>query len=170
MDELIIIGTIHENITPLHELYELLNTYDPDTLLVEITQEDLVSETIETYPPEMQGAYHWAKKHAVCVRGFDVDITIEKSKINRNQQQKDLEKIKQQLTDIGWKEANKRQYRNISKEFFATYCDQERFRNRQEKMAEHIKKFMKSKTVVVTGAAHLEFFSQQFPNATFPLR
>ena len=170
MDQLFFLGTIHENITPPEELIEMIDELQPDTLLVEITQEAIESQVVSMYPPEMQAALEWAGKKNVPVYGFDEDIDIHLSEIDEEQMQTDLEKQKQYFRNVGWKEANKAQHRNNGKSFFETYCDMNLFRKRQDKMAKNIKKYSSGKTVVITGAAHIEFFSKEFPQAKFPLR
>jgi hypothetical protein len=81
MLDLIFIGTLHCGFTPNKDLEQIFLDYKPSTLLIEITQEDINSNTIENYPPEMQFALQYSKKNNIPFFGFDsnIDVTLKGS-------------------------------------------------------------------------------------------
>lgn len=170
MDELFFVGTVHEHITPPEELIAVIRNLQPEKILVEIVQEDIDAKNISKYPPEMNATYHWAVENNISVAGFDSKISEEKLEVNQEELLRDLEIVKKQFKKIGWKNANKEKHIIEGREFLDKYCDLEKSRERQEEMAHNIEKSCNGKTVVVTGAGHLNFFSKRFPQANFPLR
>lgn len=168
MTKLFFVGTIHEDITPPDELVEVVASVDPDMVLVEIAQEDVDSNEVESYPSEMQAIHAWAVKNDLPVYGFDYLVEVMRSDVDEEAAQTDLDTLKQHFRRIGWKQANKESSPPV--DFFAKYCDMSLFSKRQEEMARNIKQVATGRAVVVTGTAHLDFFADVFPGACFPLR
>lgn len=74
--KIIVIGTLHAGITPNNELKEVMESFKPDQLLVEIARDDIVENNVSSYPPEMIFAFEWAKVNNVQVDGFDSKIHV----------------------------------------------------------------------------------------------
>ena len=74
--KIIVIGTLHAGITPNNELKDVIESFEPDQLLVEIVNDDIVKNDLSSYPPEMIFAFEWAKSNKVKVAGFDSKIDV----------------------------------------------------------------------------------------------
>ena len=76
MSKLVVIGTLHANLTPEDELLGIIESYTPQQILVEISQTDLGAGNTASYPPEMIAVYRWAQLRGIDVQGFDaIDLS-----------------------------------------------------------------------------------------------
>ena len=172
MRTIIIIGTLHEGLTPVDELQEILEDIHPDQLLVEITKEDLQDERFGKYPKEMVYAHKWAKKNNIQVNGFDSPIDVMKHNITKEDEKHAVSEIYKLLKDHTWKDMNKKEYQDIESRLIEELVDPLKHKKRQQEMLQNIKRSMLSqgKILILTGAGHLEFFEEHLPEATFPFR
>ena len=178
MVQLYIIGTLHLSYTPLHELEEEVGKINPSMIGVEICQKDIDNNSLQSYPPEMQHILDYAKNNNITYFGFDSHINT----FNENIDVKEIEKelIEEQLKIVekySWKEFNNveiAQLLNTSKE--EELIDSQKFKQRQEEMAQNIKNTISkkldknTKVVIITGCGHLAFLGGEFPDAVLPLR
>lgn len=107
---LVFIGTLHNNFTPKDELIEIIESFHPSQLLVEITQQNLDTNNTDKYPPEMQAVFAWAIKNLVKIHGIDSTIMTLKDNVS----EKDLEKLDDEQVKIihqhDWKDFNKHEF------------------------------------------------------------
>jgi len=94
MTNIIIISTLHAGITPNNELEEIFKKYKPDQILVEISQEDIEKNNLNSYPPEMIFTYQWAKSNGIKVAGFDSKINVFKDGVTSADNQELIQKQK----------------------------------------------------------------------------
>ncbi len=171
MRRIIFIGTIHCGATNEKELESLLNNYNPDQLLVEITQEDLDKNRINSYPPEMIFAYKWAKKHKIKVNGFDSPIDTLKKGHTAEDDKRITEEQLAIVKKYNWKDFNKESY---SKKlmFYDTSIDLKKHKARNEEMTKNIESLIQptGTVVILTGAGNLNYFEKHVKGAEFPLR
>jgi hypothetical protein len=173
MLKIIIIGTLHADLTPVKELESEFIKYKPDQILVEIAEGEIKNENILKYPPEMIFTYNWAKKNKIKVNGFDAKINIFKSGITDADNLKLLKKQKKLLKNYSWKDLNKKEndeLLNIND--LNKIIDRKKEREREIKMLSNIRKLIikNGAVLVVTGSAHLNFFEKHFKKAIFPYR
>lgn len=170
MLQLNIIGTLHADITPDDELIAQIEKLQPDALIVEITQEAIDKNELDSFPSEMQAAYMWAKDNNIPVFGMDVDIDITKPGISEDspEVQAHIAKAKKLIEQHSWQDFNKPEINKLLRD--DDFINQEKFLERDRIMADNIRKNAKGKTVIITGCGHLEFFENEFPQAKFPLR
>lgn len=173
MKQIFVIGTLHAGLTPKKELIKVLIQYNPDQLLVEIVEQDLISGNLTSYPEEMVHAYHWAKSKGIDVKGFDSPINTFKSGKAESDNQKVIEEQKKLLKNLGWKDMNKKENSQLlNTDSLKQLIDLQKEENRRIQMLRNIKKLMMpvGKVVILTGTNHLDFLEKQFPEATFPYR
>lgn len=170
MRNIIIIGTLHEGLTPESELFEELEKNNPSQVLVEITDEDVKSENFSSYPPEMQSTYSWAKKHKVKIRGFDSKIDILKSSVTKEKEAAAVERFKKKISGLTWKDLNK-EWQNKDEDI-DEIIDKKKDLQREQEMLSNIRKLIaKNGTIlIITGCGHLNFFEKNLSSAKFPLR
>jgi len=172
MRRILVIGTLHENLTPENELFELLKKYQPTQILVEITQKDLQKEKITKYPPEMRAIYRWAKKHHLIIKGFDSPINILRPGITKAREAQSVKKFKELIAGLTWKDLNQKAYDEIGDEDLKELIDPEKDQKREQEMLSNIQNLIAPEgiIVIVTGAGHLNFFEKNLADAEFPLR
>ena len=179
MKEIICIGTIHLNWTPENELVDVLNELKPDHVFVELSPEELQGQREESIRDEMFFAYDWAIKNRIPVTVFDVEQSgLKEGVTGKEPEFMDHElKSKELLKNYSWKDLNKIEPWQISevaaleKEIVEKYFDKEKSKQREFQMMKNIKRrLVDGRNVVVTGAGHLTFFKEQFPEAKLPLR
>jgi len=160
-------------LTPHKELARILNIYNPEILLVEITQADIEKDNMEKYPDEMVFAFLWAKKKNIPVYGFDYSMnTLAEGKTEKDNQAviKEQKKI---FMGYSWKDANRQEIEEILDTATAkALINSKKVAQRDKEMMKNIKKIIKKnkKTVIVTGVGHLKFFEKHIVEARFPLR
>src|SRR3989344_2327344 len=166
MQRLIVIGTLHAGLTPEHELLEVLERYEPDRLLVEITDADLKSDTTDAYPPEMIAAYRWAKQKGLAVRGFDSGIDTLRQGLTQKDNQRAIEEQRKALGKLTWKDLNKKE--NFKKlDIVEWLVDPLKVKERTGKMLANLRAMRSHEgiVVVVTGCGNLEATANEFPEA-----
>ena len=142
MRTIIIVGTLHEGLTPTDELQEILEDIDPDQLLVEIAKEDLQNEILGKYPEEMVYAYKWAKKNNVQVNGFDSSINILKRGTTKEDEERVVKGVKKLLKGYTWKDMNKGECQKMIGQLIVGLIDPLKRKKRQQEMLQNIKKSM----------------------------
>jgi hypothetical protein len=171
---LVFIGTLHCGLTPEDELIELIGSFHPSRLLIEITQQDLESSNTMKYPPEMQAALAWAKSKHIEVHGIDSSIKTLKEGIL----DKDLKKLDDEQTAItskhGWKVFNNPEFFKVLEtktwqKIVDTAKDEERNIEMYQNICHFVNESDPEVTVIVTGSGHIPFFRDKFPTAQFPL-
>jgi len=178
MRKIIFIGTLHGGITSKHELKELLERYSPNQVLVEVTEEDLDMNKLESYPEEMQFAVGWARDNRIKVNGFDSSIEVTKGGFtdedNKKLMKNQIELLSEKNRD--WKDLNKPEnlemLDNDARTSLEPFVDFEKELEREHEMLFNINKkaIKEGVIVVITGAGHLNFFEKNFSDAEFPLR
>ncbi|MDO8513036.1 MAG: hypothetical protein Q7S37_00845 [bacterium] len=171
MTKIIIVGTLHAGITPNSELEEVIESYKPDQILVEIKNEDIIKDNVDSYPPEMIFAYQWAKKNGIKVAGFDSDIDVFKEGITDADNQRLIEQQKK-LIKTSWKEFNKKENEKLLDIEGIDIVDHQKERERELDMLRNINKIIINSGVVliITGCGHLNFFEDNIDRAIFPFR
>lgn len=171
MQQLTFIGTLH-GMTPKEELEEIIVQYKPGQLLIEMVQQDIDKETVDSYPQEMIDAYNWAKAHNIPVFGFDSKIDV----LIKGKTKKDEEKLSEEQDEIinkhNWKDFNKEKYdKLLNTKSWYSLVDREKLVKRQEEMYANIlnKALKDGRVVIITGSGHISFFKKKFPKAEFPL-
>lgn len=157
-----LIGTIHGT-TNTEELAAYIQKINPDILLVEIDQNEIdQGNDLTKYPPEMQWVVKYGKERQIKVIGFDADFMINHREFSEEEQKK-IEELSKPLLQQNWKWFNtlegRKEMRIIDEKFPATPED----KLREQIMAENIKKYKSGKTCIITGAGHIDYFQQQFP-------
>ncbi len=180
MKETIIIGTLHGGSTPKDELLKILNTVNPDNVLVELSLEELNDRPrTDSIRDEMFAAYDWAVEHHKDVDVFDIEDDILKEGITGSEPDfVELElKVKDLLKDYSWKELNRKEPWNIPEvvrledSIVEKYFDPEKMKARDFQLLRNITDKLKDGVnIVITGAGHLTFLKQHMPTATLPLR
>ena len=171
MQEIIFIGTIH-GFTPIKDLKDIFEKYKPKQIFVEICQGDIDRNKISQYPKEMIEAYNWAKKNKIKVKGFDFSANVLVKRKTDEDNKKLIERQEKIVKKYDWKKFNKSKFLELLNKNEDNIVDKDKFRLRQEKMFENIKKNLTETeiTIIMTGAGHLTFFESKFPHAIFPLR
>lgn len=161
--KLTVIGTVH-GYTPKEDLIKLFEELKPAQILIEMFHEDIKNYDTEFYPEEMQFALKYAKDNNIHYFGFDTYINVAKD--NPDKEYLDYE---QKLCEkYNWKEWNTKEVQklmDITRIVNKTDWDQ-----RQKIMLENIKLKAINNAIILTGAAHLEFFERNLKSATFPFR
>jgi pheromone shutdown protein TraB len=171
--KIIVIGTLHAGITPNNELREAIESFRPDQLFVEIANDDIDKNNLNSYPSEMIFALNWAKSNIVKVVGFDSKINVFRKGIMSEDNQAMIEKQKKLIKNLSWKDFNKiKNEKLLEVDGLDELIDQEKDAIREHEMLKNIQtNIIESGTVVIiTGVAHLNFFEQNIKNAIFPFR
>jgi len=180
MRKIYIIGTIHGFI-PKKDVIEILEKYNPEQVMIEVTASDLKNKKFKNYGKEFKDAYEWCKKNRKKVIGFDYWQKNWKDSrhLNKNEK-KELDVIIKDASKFvkrhGWKNFNKKKYRRlfniVDKRLYKILPDQyDYLKIRQKKMLANIKKRMirQGVFIILTGTGHLDFF-QKHLKAEFPFR
>ncbi len=172
MKRIIVIGTLHAGLTPNSELEQVLEKHKPDQLLLEISQEDIEFENVDSYPPEMVFAYKWAIHNAIKVYGFDCKMNVFSEGVNQADNQTVIADQKKVMGKLTWKDMNKEDnLRILDVPSENKLIDQDKEKKREIKMLENIKKLDLYGTVIIlTGCKHLKLFEENLNGAIFPLR
>jgi len=183
MRKTFIIGVIH-NFVPKKDLTELLEKYNPDQIMVEVTASDLKNKNFKNYGKEFKDAYKWCKKNKRKVTGFDYwKKGWPQSEDMSKSEEKEYKKIEKILVKIfkkyGWKKFNKKKYEKLLDKYVdkakesVPYIKEiyEILPIRQKKMLLNVKKraLKKGTILILTGVGHLDFF-QKHLKAEFPFR
>lgn len=171
--KIIVIGTLHAGITPNNELEAVIKSFQPDQLLVEIANDDIVKDDLSLYPPEMIFAFEWAKNNKVSVIGFDAKINVFQEGIMPEDNQVIIEKQKELMKNLSWKNFNNIENEKLlDVDGFEKLIDRNKERVRENEMLKNIEtNITESGTIVIiTGTAHLNFFEQHIKDAIFPFR
>ena len=168
----IIIGTLHLNSTPHRELEEALKSLKPTQLLVEITQKDLRTGSIASFPDEMVFAAQWAQKDNIPVAGFDSLIRVKKEGVRKEDERRVIEKEANLLQRYSWKDMNRERTYKKLESVGKLIIDQQKWDLREKEMLKNITSVIAptGTVVVLTGVGHLSFFEKVFPDALFPFR
>lgn len=171
--KIIVIGTLHAGITPNNELKEIIESFEPNQLLIEIANDDIVKNDINSYPPEMIFAFEWAKNNNVKVAGFDSKINVFREGVMPKDNQAIIEKQKKLIKNLSWKDFNKIENEKLLDiDGLDELIDQDKEKVRESEMLKNIEtNIAESGTIVIiTGTAHLNFFEQNIKDAIFPFR
>ena len=171
--KIIVIGTLHAGITPNNELKEVIESFEPDQLLVEIANDNIVKNNLSSYPPEMIFAFEWAKSNNVKVAGFDSKINVFRGGVMPKDNQAMIEKQKKLIKKLSWKDFNKIENEKLlDVDGLDELIDQDKESVRENDMLKNIEaNIIESGTIVViTGTAHLNFFERNIKDAIFPFR
>jgi hypothetical protein len=173
MTKIIIIGTLHAGLTPNRELGNVLKNLNPDLLLVEIANDDLIKNNLAGYPEEIIFACKWAKENGIKISGFDSKINIFKNEVLPDDNAELLEEQKKLLGKFSWKDCNKKENEKLldtKKE--EMIIDKKKWKKRENEMLKNIEKNIPNNgtIVIITGVGHLDFFEKKMKNAIFPLR
>ena len=118
-------------------------------------------------------------KNRIPVTVFDVEQSgLKEGVTGKEPEFMDHElKSKELLKNYSWKDLNKIEPWQISevaaleKEIVEKYFDKENSKQREFQMMQNIKQeLVDGRNVIVTGAGHLTFFKEQFPEARIPFR
>lgn len=173
MREIYIIGTLHAGLTPNHDIAKLLAKYQPDQLLVEITEDDIIKSDFYGYPPEMVSAYSWAREQGVLVNGFDADIEVMKKDKTEADNIQVVDEAKELMTKFSWQDMNRPEVMAKTKtKAYLDLIDWRKFHRREAMMLKNIKSKLlaRGRIVILTGAAHLDYLAENLPEAKLPLR
>lgn len=173
--KIIVIGTLHAGITPNDELKEVIESFEPDQLLVEIANDDIVKNDVNAYPPEMICALEWAKSNAVKVAGFDSKTSIFLEGTLPDDNQAMLEKQKEVIKNVSlsWKDFNASGNEKLLDVVGSDeLIDQNKEKAREYEMLKNIESNIieRGTIVIVTGVGHLDFFERNIKDAIFPFR
>ena len=183
MRKTFVIGVIH-NFVPKKDLIELLEKYNPDQVMVEITASDLKKKKFKNYGKEFKDAYEWCKKKKVKIDGFDYWqkgwLQLEDMPESEKKEYKKIEKLLVKIFKrYGWKKFNKKKYKKLLDKYIdkakksISYIKEiyETLPIRQKKMLANVKKrvLKKGTILILTGVGHLGFFEKHL-KAEFPYR
>lgn len=171
--KIIVIGTLHAGITPNNELKEIIESFQPDQLLIEIANDDIVKNNLSLYPPEMIFAFEWAENNNVKVAGFDSKINVFRKGVTPEDNQMIIEKQKKLLKKLSWKDFNRIENEKLlDVDDLNDLIDKDNERAREDEMLKIIEaNIIETGTVVIiTGTSHLNFFEQNIKDAIFPFR
>jgi pheromone shutdown protein TraB len=171
--KIIVIGTLHAGITPNNELKEVIESFKPNQLLVEIVNDDIIKNDLSSYPPEMVFAYEWAKNSNVKVAGFDSKINVFREGVMPEDNQAMIEKQKKLMKKLSWKDFNKIENEQLlDVDGLDELIDQGKERVRKNEMLKNIEaNIAESGTIlIITGTAHLNYFELNIKDAIFPFR
>ncbi len=171
---ILLIGTLHKNLTPNDELRDLLEEIKPTQLFVELPEiNSNKRHEAENVSTEMNFAYQWARKHNIPAVSYDTEeVTLEDSVDTTSARYKDLSEMElEEARQLGWRGSN-RKLPTAWHQLMSEYIDIEKWDARERHMLENIKKNLASSgtVLILTGAAHLDFFEKSLPNAVLPLR
>lgn len=171
-NNLIFIGTLHAGFTPIDELAQILDKFSPDQLLIEIAQADIDANKIDSYPPEMKFALEWAKKHNVDYAGFDTGVSVLAEGKTQADNEAVIDEEEKVIREHDWKDFNKKEYLDrLHAVSDRTLIDWQKWDEREQQMTENIRKTARGdRTVVLTGAGHIDYFTEAFTEAEFPFR
>jgi len=172
MRTIIVIGTLHEGLTPEKELKVVLNKVKPHQLLVEIEEKDVRIGNIRKYPIEMRCAYRWAMTRKINVKGFDSPIKVLKNGITSQYLRNVINKAKELMKHYTWKEMNNKKNNIRLDALISPLIDPVKNLEREREMLWNIRRAMiqNGKVLIITGAGHLKFFEKNLKKAVFPLR
>jgi len=172
MREIIIIGTLHAGLTPKQELKKFLEDVKPDQVLVEMAEEDLRKNRIDSYPPEMVYTFKWSRKRNIIVNGFDCSLNTLRKGMTDADNLKAIKDSKRLLKNLSWKDMNKEKNSKILAPINKRLIDPLKERKRNFQMIKNIRKLMipKGKVVIVTGCSHLNYFEKHIKEANFAFR
>ena len=170
MKKIIFIGTLHGESTPNQELKDIITSYSPDNIFVEIMQSDIDSNNIDDYPSEMVFSLEFAKNNSIPFFGFDANINILKKGKDQVSHKEVIDKQDEIIKLYDWKDFNKKEYGLKLDEVVEDWIDKEKWLKREEEMKNNINKLLPEEgcSVVITGSGHIEFFQQHFLEADFP--
>ncbi len=180
MKEIIIIGTLHGGHTPKDELEEVLNTINPDKVLIELSPEELHDRPREdSFSDEMFTAYDWAINNSKQIDVFDVENNSLKEGVTGKEQEFiELQtKYQEFLKQYSWKDLNKQEpwidsgVAEMENFVIEKYFIEEEEKKRDFSMIQNIKEqLIDGVNVVFTGTGHLTFFKEQIPEAKLLFR
>jgi pheromone shutdown protein TraB len=171
--KIIVIGTLHAGITPNNELKAAIESFEPDQLLLEIANDDIVKNDLSPYPPEMIFAFEWAKSNNVKVAGFDSKINVFREGVMPEHNQAIIDKQKKLIKKLSWKDFNKIENEKLlDVDGSDELIDQDKERVRENEMLKNIEENIieNGTIVIITGTAHLNFFERNIKDAIFPFR
>lgn len=171
--KIIVIGTLHAGITPNNELKETIESFQPDQLLIEIANDDIVKKNLSLYPPEMIFTFEWAKNNNVKVAGFDSKINVFREGAIPEDNQAIIEKQKKLIKKLSWKDFNRIENEKLlDVDDLNVLIDKDNERARENEMLKNIEaNIIETGTVVIiTGTSHLNFFERNIKDAIFPFR
>lgn len=171
--KIIVIGTLHADLTPNNELKEVLEKLKPDQLFVEIANVDIDKNNLSSYPPEMIFSLEWAKHNNVSVMGFDSKINIFRNGVVPEDNQALIDKQKKMIKKLSWKDFNRKGNEKIlDVEGLDGVVDQEKEKMRELEMLKNIQDNIidSGVVVIITGIAHLSFFERNVKDAIFHFR
>jgi len=173
MKKIIIIGTLHAELTPEDELREVLEKYSPDQLLLEIAEEDVKNKKIDSYPPEMIFAFNWAKNNKVRLNGFDSKIDSLNKGLTKEDEEKAIQEQKAVMKNFTWRDMNKLEnLKKLYTDSVENLIDWRKEEKRELEMLNNIKSSMIQEGVILilTGCGHLAYFERRIKDAIFPFR
>lgn len=170
MQNIIVIGTLHAGLTPNEELEKIFTEYKPTQILVEISQDDINSDNLNKYPPEMIFTYEWAITNNVKVNGFDSKINVFKEGLTENDNLDLIEEQKKLIKKYSWKDFNKSENKKLLD--IDNITDPVKEKKREQEILKNINKAIdeNGSILIITGCGHLDFLEQNLKNAIFPFR
>jgi pheromone shutdown protein TraB len=178
MKNMYVVGTLHQGCVPEEELVDVLESFKPDQLFLELPDEPL-EDIVKSgdIRDEMIYAYQWAKKNNILVHCFDSEINTFRDGITVDSPE--FKKLLVEQTEIlknskiTWKQHNKKQYDSLlDHPLIAVISDPAKELQREKDMLQKIRKhsIQEGVILILTGAGHLSFFESELPEATFPFR
>ena len=178
--EIIVIGTLHSSWTQHDELITLLEEYDPDKLLVELSPEELSEERRKTsIRDEMFAAYDWAREKGVPVDVFDEENDVLREGVTGKELMfKEYEQQSRRiLKGYSWKKLNQDEpwntpeLKELDEKMNRYYVDPKKSKKREKQLIENIRSLSyRGRNVVLVGVGHLATLENQLVDAQFPLR
>jgi len=170
MNELYVIGTSQLE-SAIIGIVELLNSFSPSQLFIEMTDDDVKTVDINHYEPDFIAAYNWARYNNVLIRGIDHSVSYFLDNIPFEAFLK-IEELKNSFLDTDFKELNKRKYDEMYNNIISTFFNVEKYAERIEGMINNIRENMiyGAKSVALIGVGNLPYFEKNLPEAVFPFR
>lgn len=179
MKKVIIIGTVHLNWTPHKELIEEVKKHNPDKVLIELTEKEVLAGKDKSNRDEMFAILEWIKQVNINYSLFDTNINTFKSGITGKEAgfvEYEL-RVKNLLKDYEWKKLNSqapwhiKEVKELEDYLVEKYFDKEKMQNRNREIENNIQsELVSGVNVVVTGAGHVSDLLKALPNSTAPLR
>jgi len=170
--QILVYGTVH-NMIPTKELNAILDKNQPDLILVDEYQDNIKMNRLNQSPQEVKDAIAWANANYVNIFGFGLRRTVVKKPLPSKKQLAEVAAAQKKiLKGKSWKDANKRELASLEAKAAEPVIDQKALAQNRKQMLARINEYLPTgnKVVIFVGAAHLEFFQKNLPDAVFPLR
>lgn len=179
MKNIILLGTIHLNWTPKLDLISEIKKYNPDKLLIELTEKEVFDGREHSIRDEMFFALDYAQKENLQYYLFDTDVSTMKPGVTGKEPEFEAYEVevKKLLAGKTWKDLNIEKYwkdpkvDKLEKSIIDAYYVEKKMKEREAAIEKNILgELVDGVNVVITGAGHLTHLLAAIPDSVAPLR